>query len=274
MVHSAQDTSIDPRVAAQLLVAAHGNGRTLDVTFTDEYPLSLGDAYAIQREVTASRLARSERIVGWRLGYTSNAMRVQMGVAGPNMGPLTDAMVLSGSGGAEVVVPTAALQPRAEPEIALVLSRPLEPGCTVDDVRSACTEAYACLEIVDSVWTGYRFRLEDNTADGASAGWVVLGDRLPKDNLARERVTLVVNGFDVAHAHGAAAGGDPALAVVWLAQEVVRRYGRTLQAGDLLITGGLTAARPLTPGTRVEAQFSSGARVRALRTAQVLEPTD
>jgi hypothetical protein len=46
-------------------------------------------------------------------------------------------------------------------------------------VLDACDAALACLEIVDSVWSGYRFTLEDNTADGSSAAWVVVGPPLP-----------------------------------------------------------------------------------------------
>jgi len=167
-------------------VAARASRRLLDA------PLSggagtLDDAYAVQREVTALRLGRGERVVGWKLGYTSRAMREQMGVAEPNLGPLTDVMLLDGTsreaGGRPAVVPGAAVQPRVEPEIALRLGRPLAPGCTVDDVLDACrgagagrdasrAGAFACLEVVDSVWSGYRFRLEDNTSDGSSAGWV------------------------------------------------------------------------------------------------------
>ncbi len=258
-----------PADAARVLVDARTGRRTLDVPLTDEVGLSLDDAYAVQRELTALRLARGERVVGWKLGYTSAAMRAQMGVDAPNLGPLTDAMLLTGpdvSAPADVgpvrgSSPTA-LQPRVEPEIALLLARPLDPGCTVDDVLAACAAAYGCLEVVDSVWSGYRFRLEDNTADGSSAAWVVLGGRLPLDDLPDVVVRLLVDGEPIAEATGAAAGGHPAVGVAWLAAEVGRRYGRGLEAGDVVITGGLTAAHPLDVGSVVTAELtSSGARV-------------
>jgi 2-keto-4-pentenoate hydratase len=38
------------------------------------------------------RIDRGERQIGWKLGYTSVAMRQQMGVDAPNYGPLTDVM--------------------------------------------------------------------------------------------------------------------------------------------------------------------------------------
>ncbi|MFN0285095.1 MAG: 2-keto-4-pentenoate hydratase [Kineosporiaceae bacterium] len=266
-------------------MAARTSRRLLDAPLSGGAD-TLDDAYAVQREVTSLRLGRGERVVGWKLGYTSRAMREQMGVAEPNLGPLTDVMLLAGTsrgaGGRPAVVPGAAVQPRVEPEIALRLGRPLAPGCTVDDVLDACrgagagqdasgAGAFGCLEVVDSVWSGYRFRLEDNTSDGSSAGWVVLGDRLPLDDLPAVGVRLLVDDVCVAEATGAAAGGHPASGVTWLANEVGRRYGRRLEAGDVVITGGLTAAHPLLPGGVVSAVFAPGPPGRDVRVAATLD---
>ena len=246
-----------PGEVAQRLVAARLRGSVLDAPLTDAGSFSLDDAYAVQSEVTALRLARGERVVGWKLGYTSLAMRAQMGIDQPNLGPLTDAMLLTPPGGAgRGVVPASALQPRVEPEIALRLAGPVPPGSGVGEVLSACDGAFAALEVVDSVWAGYRFRIEDNTADGSSAAWVVLGPELPLDDLAAIAVRLLVDGTEVAAATGAAASGHPAAGVGWLAEQVGPRTGRTLAAGDVVITGGLTAAYPLAVGSVVAAEFS------------------
>ena len=257
----------DPASVARRLVDARTSGHPLDVPLTDEVPLTLDDAYAVQREVTALRTARGERVVGWKLGYTSAAMRAQMGIDEPNLGPLTDAMLLTAPGSSTAgVVPATALQPRVEPEIAVRLGRGLEPGCTVEDVAAAVDGAWAALEDVDSVWAGYRFRLEDNTADGSSAAWVVLGEPVPVDDLPGLAVRLLVDDAEVAAATGAAAGGHPLLGVAWLATQVVARYGRPLAAGDVVITGGLTAAHPLAPGSVLAAEIGPGpARVRVTR---------
>src|SRR6266511_3648591 len=68
------------------------------------------------------------------------------------------------------------LQPRAEPEIALVLARPLRgPGLSVADVFSATVYALPVIEIIDSRITDWRIGLEDIIADNASSGGVVLG---------------------------------------------------------------------------------------------------
>jgi 2-keto-4-pentenoate hydratase len=232
------DVGARPSIAAHRLLAA----RTARTTLTGGLgELSLAEAYAIQDELTAARVARGEHIVGWKLGYTSLAMRAQMGIDAPNRGPLTDAMLLA-SGAA---VPAAAIQPRVEPEIGLRLERPVPPGASTAEALACCSGAYACLEVVDSIWTDYKFSLTDNTADGSSAAWVVLGPALPMDDLAGLGVVLVVDGAEVASATGAAAGGHPAAGLAWLADEL-SGSARGLRSGDLVITGGLTAAYPLT----------------------------
>ncbi len=213
-------------------------------------PLPLADAYRVQDQVTALRLAGGERRAGWKLGYTSAVMRAQMGVSSPNFGPLTDAMLLS----SPALLPSGALQPRVEPEIGLRLGRRLTGPCSVSDVLDACEAALACLEVVDSVWSGYRFTLEDNTADGSSAAWVVAGPVLPLEDLAAMPVALSVDGEVVERGTGAAASGHPAAGVAWLAEQLAAR-GHALQPGDLIITGGLTSAHPLEPRHRIAASF-------------------
>jgi 2-keto-4-pentenoate hydratase len=139
---------------------------------TDTMALSMPQAYQVQAAVTRHRTGAGHRVVGWKLGYTSQAMRTQMGVTEMNFGPLTDVMALPNGS----KVPETAIQPLVEPEAAFVMARGLAAPCTVPDVLAAAREVRACLEVVDPVWTGRRFRIEDNTADGSSAAFYVLGD--------------------------------------------------------------------------------------------------
>jgi len=245
--------ALDHAAAARALRSARCEGRTLEVLLSADPGLSLADAYRIQDEVTELRLAAGERRAGWKLGYTSAVMRAQMGIEAPNFGPLTDAMLLS----SPARLPAGALQPRIEPEIGLRLGRRLTGPCSVSDVLAACDAALACLEVVDSVWTGYRFTLEDNTADGSSAAWVVVGPTLLVSDLAALPVALSMDGEVVERGAGAAASGHPAAGVAWLAEQLAAR-GQALERGDLVITGGLTSARPLEPGHRIAASFDDG----------------
>ncbi len=223
--------------------------------------LTIDDAYAIQRAGTALRLERGEKLIGWKLGYTSLAMRAQMGIDQPNFGPLTDAMLVAHDGDAD----PALIQPRAEPEIGLRFDRSLPADANLDDVLGAVGEAFACLEIVDSVYPDYRFRLEDNTADGSSAAQVVVGPALRSiERLDEVTVVLVHNGVRGDSATGRAASGHPAAGVVWLVGQLAL-HGHHIEAGHVVITGGLTRAVPLNLGDHIEAVFDEETRVAVHR---------
>jgi 2-keto-4-pentenoate hydratase len=223
--------------------------------------LTLDDAYAIQRAGAALRLERGEKLIGWKLGYTSLAMRAQMGIDQPNFGPLTDAMLVPHDGDAN----PALIQPRVEPEIGLRFAHSLPADANLDDVLAAVGEAFACLEIVDSVYPDYRFRLEDNTADGSSAAQVVVGPALSStERLVEVTVVLLRNGVQCGSATGRAASGHPAAGVVWLVGQLAQQ-GRHIEAGNIVITGGLTRAVPLDPGDLVEAVFDGETRVAVHR---------
>jgi 2-keto-4-pentenoate hydratase len=188
-------------------------------------------------------------------------MRAQMGIDQPNFGPLTDAMLVDHDGDAD----PALIQPRVEPEIGLRFDRSLPTDANLDTVLGAVGEAFACLEVVDSVYPDYRFRLEDNTADGSSAAQVVVGPALSSiDRLDEVTVVLLHNGGHGGSATGRAASGHPAAGVVWLVGELALQ-GRHIEAGHIVITGGLTRAVPLELGDHVEAVFDDRTRVAVHR---------
>ena len=246
---------------AQRLLDAEAQ-RTPLAPLTDEYPaLSMIEAYRVQDAVAAVKRARGARVVGRKAGFTSRAMQQQMGVGEANHGYLLDYMLLADA------VPTHELiQPRVEPEIAFLLGQDLAgPGITpLYALRATCGLAPA-LEIVDSRFLDYHFRAPDNTADNSSAARVVLGawqepSRLP--DLAEEPVALEHNGAVVERGVGAAALGHPALALAWLANKLAQAGGG-LHAGDLIISGGLTAAPRVQAGDELTARFATLGAVTA-----------
>ncbi len=240
--------------------------RVLLSPLSEREPLDMRDAYRIQREVHAARLRAGERPAGFKLGYTSRPMREQMGVAAPNYGPLTDRMLLPD----DATVDPALLQPRVEPEVGLVLGRPLAGRVSRHEALAAVKHTVVCLEVVDSVWADYRFTAEDNTADGSSAAQVVVGPRLPvlSHGLTHTGVVLRRNGVLTATSAAAAASGNPVDSLVWLAHRL-HDSGAGLDAGMLVITGGLTAAVELRPGDAIEAEFQGGCRVGVRRAPTV-----
>jgi len=209
-------------------------------------------AYSIQSLVVADRLSRGERRVGWKLGYTSAAMRAQMGIDDPNTGPLTDAMLLWD--GARI--PDTVIHPRVEPEVAVVMAADVQAPVPAEDLAPYVAAMRASLEVVDSVWEDYRFTWAMNTADGSSAAYAVLGATLEQGDLAGMAVSMTVNGALSGTGSPADAMGGPMSAVTWLAQELIGR-GEQLKAGDVVLTGGLTRAVAILPGDTVAASFGS-----------------
>lgn len=227
-----------------------------------DHGLTPEDAYRIQKLVLAPRMTNGGGRGGWKLGYTSAVMREQMGVAEPNYGPLARAMILDGSTPEGAVVSVGVTQPKVEPEVAAVLATDVSPEATLDEVRASVRSWHLALEIVDSVWEGYRFDWALNTADGSSAAFVVLGPALlPEDGQdeidpSAIAIELLRSGEPQAQGRSDAAMGDPVRALHWLTQRLANR-GEALKAGDVVMTGGLTKAIDLAVNDVVSAHVTA-----------------
>jgi 2-oxo-3-hexenedioate decarboxylase len=228
---------------------------------TDTEPdLTLEDAYRIQDELIERKLADGARLIGAKIGLTSRAKQESMGVHEPVYAWLTDRMLVP------LETPLSLrdlIHPRAEPEIVFLLRRDLSgPGVSAQAVLEATSAVCCGLEIIDSRYTDFRFALADVVADNASSARFVLGARrvLPDFDLALEGCLLEVDQELVATAAGAAVLGHPAEAVARLANALGVR-GRGLEAGWVVLSGGLTEAQPLVPGRQIGAIFARLGRV-------------
>lgn len=249
-------TDWDVARAASVLLEAE-DSRAERGPITDEWPeLDLATAYQVQDETLARRLARGETLVGVKLGLTSRAKQERMGVASPLTAWLTDAMVLP----AGAPVPRSRLiHPRAEPEIVFVLGERLTgPGVTAVSAMRAVESVYGGIEIIDSRYSDFRFTLPDVVADNASSGAFLTGPVgvSPEGlDLSLEGCLLEVDGRVADSATGAAVQGHPAEALALAANSLAQR-GLALEPGWLVLTGGMTDAVPVEPGSRVAAHFT------------------
>ncbi|HEY3240343.1 MAG TPA: fumarylacetoacetate hydrolase family protein [Acidimicrobiia bacterium] len=223
---------------------------------TDTNPdMTVADAYAVQSELVDMLLDEGDRVVGYKLGLTSEPMQKLLGVDEPDYAPIFASGLVDDGGSVEV---GQFIQLKAEAEIALLLDRPLTgPGVTLEDATRAVGGAMAAIEIVDSRIEDWKIKLPDTIADLASSGAVVLSSRLvPVDDFDVRLVGMVVtkNGQLMGTGAGAAALGNPVAAVAWLAN-TLGPYGVTLEAGRFVMTGALHAAFPAQPGDVVRADF-------------------
>jgi 2-oxo-3-hexenedioate decarboxylase len=243
--------------AAAALLEAEERARPI-TPLTDDWPdLDVALAYAAQDRALDLRRERGERVVGIKLGLTSRAKQERMGVDQPIVAWLTDRMVLPT--GTPVPFPSL-IQPRAEPEIAFVMAhRLVGPGVTAALAMAAVGAVYGSVELIDSRFVDYRFTLPDVIADNASSCLFAMGPRgrSPASlDLTQEGCVLLVAGEVLSSATGAAVLGHPAEALA-LAANLLAERDLAIEAGWLVLTGGMTDAVPILPGRSVTARFTS-----------------
>jgi 2-oxo-3-hexenedioate decarboxylase len=216
----------------------------------DGREIAIDDAYAIQSASIARRLDRGERVVGMKMGLTSRAKMEQVGVHEPIYGILTSSMIVNDGGAIRM---EELCHPRIEPEVAFVLKEDLHGPVTPVQALAAVAGACAALEVIDSRYRDFKFTLPDVVADNTSAARFVLGSTLaPVDglNLGNLGIIFEVNGEIVETGSSAAVLDHPARSLAELANMLARR-GLHLRAGQIILSGGATAAVPLKSGDRV-----------------------
>jgi 2-oxo-3-hexenedioate decarboxylase len=200
-------------------------------------PLSLDDAYIVQKGSMERRYARGETRIGIKMGFTSRAKMAQMGLDEMIWGRLTSRMLMDDGGTIDFA---AFVHPRVEPELAFLLDRPLAGRVTPMAALAAVVGIAPALEIIDSRYENFKFSLTDVVADNSSSSALVIGAWSDPaiDGVARQIGS------------SAAILGHPIRSLV-AAARLAEAAGEPLQAGDIVMAGGATAAEALSPGQHV-----------------------
>lgn len=229
---------------------------------TDIYEeLTIKEAYEIQLKGIQQKVKDGERIAGKKIGLTSVAMQKLLGVDQPDYGHLLGSMEVED---AETVSSSTLFQPKVEGEIVFVLKKGLKgPSVTAEEVMEATEYIVPSLEIVDSRIADWKIRLEDTIADNASCGLFVLGKERfsPVDmDLGEIEMRLYKNGKHVNTGFGKDVLGHPATCVAWLANKLYE-FGGELEAGEVILSGALSAAVAAEPGDWFTAEFTQLGKV-------------
>lgn len=220
---------------------------------TDDYPLNVEEAYAVQSLSVQRRIARGERLVGYKMGLTSRAKMIQVGVSEVIWGRLTDAMRVEEGGS---VAFNRYVHPRVEPEIAFLLKADLSGKVSNLEALAAVEAVAPALEIIDSRYKNFKFALPDVIADNSSSSGFVIGDwRKPDFDFSNVGIVLEADGRPVQIGSSAAILGNPIRSLVAGAR-LIAQSGETLRAGQIVMAGGATAAHALAPGMAVRGVFS------------------
>ncbi len=243
------------KALAEMLLAAETSRKPIIPLTESDRGITVDEAYRIQLRMMEAKKSGGQVVVGKKIGITSRAMQVMLGVNEPDYGHILDGMVVAEG---EVIRAADLIQPRIEGEIAFVLKEDLRgPGVTLTDVIRCSEGVIPALEVIDSRIMDWKIKLPDTVADNASSARIVLGGKItPLSGLDLRTVGMVLekNGEIAATAAGAAVLGHPAQAVAWLANKLAA-YKVSLTKGEVILSGSLTAAIPVAAGDFIRADF-------------------
>ncbi|WP_119287928.1 2-keto-4-pentenoate hydratase [Azohydromonas sediminis] len=248
----------DVAALADAVLAARESARPMPLPSARQPGLTLHDAYAVAEALRRHRIARGERVVGWKIGFTNRTIWDRYGVHAPIWGPVWDTTLTLLDGTAATLPLAGLVQPRLEPEIVFGFARSPEPGMD-EAALVGCLEWVAHgVEVVHTHCEGWRFTAADTVADGALHGRLLVGPRVPAAawprlaaDLAATTMTLACDGRVVDRGVGANVLGGPLAALaLWLAAMVRDTPDWRVEPGHVVTTGTLTDAWPLAPGQR------------------------
>ncbi len=220
--------------------------------------ITLAEAYEVQRLAITERLKRGEKRIGLKMGFTSRAKMVQMGLSDLIWGRLTDGMLVEE--GAQIDL-SRYVHPRVEPEIAFLMKKPLAGIVTPLQALGAVEAVAVAMEIIDSRYDNFKFSLSDVVADNCSSSGLAVGAwHAPGMDFSNLGLIMSFNG--TARVVGSTAGilGHPLRSLV-AAARMAAEGGEELNPGDIIMAGGITAAEALVPGTWVETEMQGLGRV-------------
>jgi 2-oxo-3-hexenedioate decarboxylase len=224
------------------------------------------EAYQVNHELFRRRVARGEKPIGRKIGFTNRTIWPEYGVYTPMWAHVYDTTVqfFDGNGGTQTIGHLA--QPRIEPEILLHFERS-PVGAKTEEEILACIDWIAhSVELVQSHFPDWKFKAADTAAAFGLHGALMVGPpRLirelgePADVIAKLRtfkIALSRNGEVQARGGGFNVLDSPLLAFAHLqtALEGLPQF-EPVAAGEIVTTGTLTAALPIASGETWSTEF-------------------
>jgi 2-keto-4-pentenoate hydratase len=248
--------------AAQTIAQARRNRTPLKALPADLVPKDLAAGYRVQRAVHDLLLPQTGPLVGYKIGCTSAVMRRYLNIPHPCGGGVFSRGVHE-SGAALRFQDF--VRVGVECEIAVKLAHDLAAAketskapFTADTVAEAIEAYLPAIEIVDERYVGWEtMGAPTLIADDFFAAGCVLGEPVAR-SAAPDLLTVVgravINGTEVGRGTGADVLGHPHHALAWLANHLAAE-GRSLHAGQIVLTGSLVKTVWLAAGDRVSMEL-------------------
>ncbi len=230
-----------------LLIEAETYGRPIPLLSALYPDMDDALAYEVQKAYVTTRL-KTEALAGFKAGLTSSGAQKKFKVAQPLVG----ALFKSGQ-----LMPGRAVhrsdfhRPMIETEIGFILDDALTK--TVSDIPTLKQHIKAVMPVIELPDLGFAdmksLRGVDIIAANVSSKSFIAGTALSPDgiDLNQITVTLSLDGQPVNQGAGKDAMGDQWEAALWMVNVLISQ-GRSLEPGQLLITGALGKMIPGKPG--------------------------
>jgi len=214
-------------------------------------------AYAVAHEIHNARLAEGAVPVGRKIGFTNRGIWDEYGVHQPIWGYVYDRTLVRAAGTEVLCAISHYAEPRIEPEIVLHFRSPPPRNGDADAILASIDWIAHGIEIVQSHFPDWKFKVADTIADSALHGTLLLGPPQPVQTLGDhlvERltgcsVTLSCNGEPRATGSGRNVLGSPLSALAHLVNVLSDQPGYPpLAAGEIVTTGTLTGAYSVRVG--------------------------
>lgn len=261
---------------AREVLAAFEERRQIPSIVAEDQGLDLKQAYRVTAAVRRMREARGARVVGRKIGFTNTTIWDEYAVHAPIWGYVYDTTLHrlsepTGSFDLSVVV-----EPRIEPEIVFCLRRSPEPGMDERALLSCVEWVAHGFEVVQSLFRGWRFTAADTVAAFGLHGALLIGPPTTvtptsiaswHECLASFGITLLRDGIEADRGRAENVLGRGPLVALHHLVEVLGRdpESPTLSPGEVITTGTLTRALPISAGetwsTRFEGMPLSGVEV-------------
>lgn len=239
---------------ARSLIEAKDHGKPIPRLTVDNPKLTGEDGYKILEEYVRLRQSAGFRVIGYKLAYTSEAMRTQMGIPEPSYGLLFDDQW----GKYRNEIPWSNLiHPKIEPEMGLVMKEDVPDIPKDKNWLPFIEKMFPVIEFVDSRYVNYKFENPDIIADNNSAAFNLVGGEFLVDEGQWQnhfQVDLYKNGELTEQGSTENVMGHPFLALEWLVKKL-KEHGKNLKKGDIVITGGITKAMDVSKDDQVKVVF-------------------
>ena len=251
---------------ARELLAGRDAACGLETITGSDAGFTVEDGYAVADEARRLRIARGERPLGYKIGFTNRGIWARYGVFGPIWGPVWDSTVERVDSGEASVSLAPFCEPRLEPEIMFGIARTPAVGAGLPELFDCIEWVAHGYEIVDTHFAGWRFAAADTVADFALHGRLFVGPRVPAARFDRQRiaaelaairVVLGCDGRDVEEGVADIVLDGPLHALrLWVDAMAAQPQRWPIVAGDIVTTGTITDAAPLAPGQRWQTRLS------------------